>query len=350
MPASGWSEHLMELSQTDDDHANVRAMLDGHWMTQAICAAAILGLPALLGEKPRNVQSLARKTGTDANSLLRLLRYLMSLGLVAVTADECFELTSMGSLLDPAEPDSLHPWALLRSARWAEREELEVSVRTGRPFRKQAGADNFSVLPEDRAAAAVFHQAMVAVTRRVAMQVLQAIEFGATETVVDVGGGSGEFATALLNAHPAMQGIVFDLEHARQGALLQFTKACVAGRCRFVSGSFFDTVPADGDTYLLKSVLHNWDDERAACILGRCRAALGPSARLLIVERILPERWQACSGHRSAAASDLRMLVGLSGRERTQAEFQALLAAGMLRTKRVIPTPGEFQVIEAVTN
>jgi hypothetical protein len=239
----------------------------------------------------------------------------------------------------------------LRSARWAEREELEFSVRTGRPCRNNApGADNFSALPEDPAVAAVFHQAMVCVTRRVAMQVLQAIEFAATETVVDVGGGSGEFATALLNAHPGMQAIVFDLEHARDGALLQFEQASVAGRCRFVAGSFFDTIPAGGDTYLLKSVLHNWDDERAACILARCRAVLGRRARLLIVERILPQQWGASAAHRSVAASDLRMLVGLSGRERSLPEFQALLAAGHLRLNRAIPTAGEFQVIEAFAN
>src|SRR4051812_37180881 len=244
MPASAWNEHAMSTSTTDQDHTDLRAMLDGHWMTQAICAAAALGVPALLSAQARTAQSLARETAADPHSLLRLLRYLVSLGLLAERADECFELTRMGTLLDPAARDSLHPWALLRSARWAEREELESSVRTGQPRRQQAGADNFSALPADPHAAAVFHAAMVAVTRRVAAQVLQAIQFAATETVVDVGGGSGEFATALLNAHPRMQAIVFDLEHAREGALAQFRNASVAGRCRFVAGSFFDSVPA----------------------------------------------------------------------------------------------------------
>jgi hypothetical protein len=340
----------MYTDTTAQDHTDLRAMLDGHWMTQAICAAATLGVPALLAAQPRTAQSLGRETGTDANSLVRLLRYLMSLGLVAERADECFQLTRMGTLLDPAAPDSLHAWALLRSARWSERGELEFSVRTGRPCRNTPGADNFSALPDDPEAAAVFHQAMVAVTRRVAMQVLQAIKFAATETVVDVGGGSGEFATALLTAHPKMNGVVFDLEHAREGALLQLKKASVAERCRFVAGSFFDTVPAGGDTYLLKSVLHNWDDERAACILAQCRAVLGGGARLLIVERILPQQWTASAAHLSAAASDLRMLVGLSGRERTRLEFQELLRAGSFRLSRLIPTAGEFQVIEADAN
>src|SRR4051812_8092976 len=120
MPVSGWNEHAMIQCTTDQDHMDLRAMLDGHWMTQAICAAATLGVPALLGAQPRDGEALARETGTDAKSLVRLLRYLMSLGLVAQRADGCFKLTRMGVLLDPAAPESLHPWALLRRARWAE--------------------------------------------------------------------------------------------------------------------------------------------------------------------------------------------------------------------------------------
>lgn len=342
---------MVSTRARDEDHADLRAMLDGHWMTQAICAAAALGVPGILVGHPRSADDLAIETRTDPNALERLLRYLMTLGLVALRDDECFELTPKGTLLDPSSPDSLHPWALLRSARWPERDELEESVRTGRPSRKgPPGTDNFSALAVDANAAALFHMAMVAVTRRVAAQVLRAVQFSHSETVVDVGGGSGEFATTLLTAHSAMQGIVFDLQHARQGALLQFARASVTERCRFVEGSFFDTVPADGDTYILKSVLHNWDDARAACILARCRAALGRNARLLIVERILPEQWIACPAHRSAAASDLRMLVGLSGRERSRSEFEALLVAGMLRLNRIIPTAGEFQVMEALAS
>ena len=336
-------------TNTNDAHGDLLAMLNGHWMTQAICAAATLGLPGLLAQRPRDAASLAVSTGTHERSLLRLLRYLTSLGLVALRDDECFELTPIGLLLDPVAPDSLHPWALLRNARWADREELDHCVRTGMPHAKsRAGADNFSPLAHDAEAAAVFHRAMVAMTRRVAAQVLQVVEFVGSESVVDVGGGSGELAAVLLKAHPELRGTVFDLEHARQGAVAQFTDASVSERCQFIAGSFFDSVPAGHDVYVLKSVLHNWDDERAACILARCRDALAPSARLLIVERILPQRWTNCADHRSAAASDLRMLVGLSGRERSQKEFEALLAAAMLRLRRVIPTGGEFDVMEAM--
>src|SRR3954454_13492998 len=131
MPASGWTEPAMHIRNTDQQHSELPAMLDGHWMTQAICAAAALGVPALLAARPRDAQWLARGTATDADSLVRLLRYLVSLGLVAERTGECFELTPTGSLLDPSARDSLHPWALLRRARWAERDELECSVRTG---------------------------------------------------------------------------------------------------------------------------------------------------------------------------------------------------------------------------
>jgi orsellinic acid C2-O-methyltransferase len=333
----------MKPLDTHDEHAQLLAMLNGHWMTQAICTAANLGVPSLLAERPYDARALAAATETHERSLVRLLRYLMSLGLVAQDDGGRYTLTRTGALLDPAAPDSLHPWALLRSVRWPQPEELDRSVRTGGP-----GGDNFGALSNDPTAAAVFHMAMAAMTRRVAAQVLKAIPFAASETVVDVGGGSGELVTALLNAHPSMHGIVFDLDHAREGATTQFTNAGVADRCRFVAGSFFDAVPAQADTYLLKSVLHNWDDQHAARILACCRAALGASARLLIVERILPQRWSDCAEHRSAAASDLRMLVGLSGRERSALEFEGLLATAGLTIQRIVPTAGEFHVIEGV--
>ena len=341
----------MTAIETGHSRGELLALLNGQWTTQAICTAAVLGLPALLARQPRSAASLALATGSHQPSLLRLLRYLMSVGLVALRDDERFELTAAGLLLDPAAPNSLHPWAMLRHQRWPAREELEHSVRSGRPFGKSpSGGDNFGELGRDAEAAALFHNAMVSMTRHIAAEVLEVIDLRGSATVVDVGGGSGELVGALLKAHPGLRGIVFDLEHARHGAQTQITDGCIGERCRFVAGSFFDSVPAGHDVYLLKSVLHNWDDERAACILSRCRDALAPSARLLIVERVLPREWTNCADHRSAAASDLRMLVGLSGRERSEEEFAALLAGAMLQLRRIISTGGEFDVIEARAN
>jgi hypothetical protein len=152
--------------------------------------------------------------------LLRLLRYFPSIGVVALGDDDRFQLTATGRLLDPAAPDSLHPWVLLRSARLREQGALDVCVRTGSSHAKEGpGTDNFSPLGQDLQAAAVFHAAMVAMTRRVAAQLVPVLEFAAFAIVVDVGGGSGELACTLLRAHPGMVGTVFDLEHAREGAM-----------------------------------------------------------------------------------------------------------------------------------
>jgi orsellinic acid C2-O-methyltransferase len=339
----------MNVTNPAQERSDLLAMLDGHWMTQAICAAATLGLPRLMARQPCDVGWLAQATETHAPSLLRLLRYLVSIGVMALRDDGSFQLTATGRLLDPAAPDSLHPWALLREARLPQGGQLQFSVRTGKVFtREKPGSDNFSPLATDAEAAAVFHLAMVAITRRVAAQVLQVLQFSPSESVLDVGGGSGELATALLKAHPTLRGTVFDLEHAREGALAHIADSGLGDRCNFLAGSFFNDMPQGYDVYLLKSVLHNWDDERAAAILARCRAAMAPSARLLIVERTLPERWAQCAEHRSVAASDLRMLVGLSGRERSENEFAALLCAATLRLNRTLALGGEFSCLEAV--
>lgn len=341
----------MDDADAADGLEDLLALLNGQWATQAICTAAMLELPRLVADGVCGADALAAATSTHAASLMRLLRFLVSLGVFTQDESGGFSLTRMGALLDPRAAHSLHAWALLCRERWPRRDQLLESVRTGEPHAAgERGIDNFSVLPSDPKAAAVFHLAMVEVTRRVAAQLIQAVSFLGSETVADVGGGSGELAIALLDAYPQMQGIVFDLEHARSGAQSRFVDARVTGRCRFVAGSFFESVPPNADVYLLKSVLHNWDDDRASRILALCRASMGTAARLLIVERVLPQRWSRSSRHRSAGASDLRMLVGLSGRERTALEFEALLAAVGLKVRGVVPTAGEFHVIEAAAS
>ena len=230
--------------------------------------------------------------------------------------------------------------------RWG---ELEASVRSGEGYRKRRlGHDDFSHLDGDAQTAVLFHRAMVDLTRRIAEQVVRAIALRGDERIVDVGGGSGELLATLLATHPATSGIVFDLPHACAGAIEQIAVAGLSHRGEFVAGSFFDdALPSDADIYLLKSVLHNWDDERATSILRRCAEAMKPLARLLIVERVAPERWSDRAEHRAVAASDLNMLVALSGRERTAAEFRALLDRCGLDFAQIVPTGAEFSVIEA---
>jgi hypothetical protein len=162
-----------------------------------------------------------------------------------------------------------------------------------------------------------------------------------------VGGGYGELLAGILRDHPGLRGTLFDRPHAMAGAKARLHQAGVADRCEFVGGDFFESVPGDGDLYLLKSVLHNWDDEKCGVILSRCRQSMHRDASLVLVERVLPDRMRSCAADRAVARTDLNMLIGVGGRERTRAEFAALLGVAGFSTTRFVPTPLELAVIEA---
>lgn len=326
------------------------ALINAAWTTHAIHAACVLGLPALMADGARTLAHLAEAAHSHAPSLRRLLRALVTIDLCREHDDGRFELAPLGALLHPDDAQSLHAWALLNgSAGWTTRwSELDQSVRSGASHRlRTTGNDGFDHLHADNGASALFHRAMVEVTRRVARDVLRLVEFSAARCIVDVGGGHGELLAAILAAHPAARGVLFDLPHAIDGAAAALERAGVGERCRCIAGSFFDNVPSGGDAYLLKSVLHNWDDERCAAILRRCREAMSPRARLVVVERVVAERPGASPRNQSIARSDLNMLVALSGRERSEAEFGNLLRAAGFRVERRATGGGEWDVVEA---
>jgi 16S rRNA G1207 methylase RsmC len=178
---------------------------------------------------------------------------------------------------------------------------------------------------------------------RVAEFLLPAYDFSAFGTVCDVGGGGGYVIAALLRAHPHVTGILFDEPHVVSEARPCLEAAGVAGRCRLVGGSFFEEVPAGADCHILKSIIHDWNDERATAILTNCRRALSDGGKLLLVEYIMPARAREAPG---AAAMDVRMLAMTGGRERTEAEFRSLLAAAGFRLTRIVPTRSRFSIIE----
>lgn len=164
--------------------------------------------------------------------------------------------------------------------------------------------------------------------------------------MVDVAGGVGHVLLAVLRQHAQLQGVVFDRPHAQSLATAAISRAALAARCRFVAGDFFQSVPAGADLYLLKSVLHDWDDAAALAILRRCREAMAPGARLSVVERLMPERILPSAPHRALARSDLNMLVGPGGRERSLAEYTELLAQAQLQvTERLDLVEGYLLVM-----
>jgi hypothetical protein len=224
--------------------------------------------------------------------------------------------------------------------------QLLHSVQTGeRAFDHIYGQGMFEYLAQDPEAAALFNDTMIALTTEVAPAVADAYDFSRFGTIVDVGGGQGHMLVPILRSNPALRAVLFDLPHVVESARKLLTEAGFGDRCELVSGNFFESVPSGGDAYLLKHVIHDWDDERSLTILATCRRAMATSSRLLLVERDLPtDNREALP----AALSDLSMMLQLGGGERTVEEYRSLLTAAGFALTRVIPTPHGESVIEAV--
>jgi ubiquinone/menaquinone biosynthesis C-methylase UbiE len=319
-------------------------------MSQAVCVAAQLGVADELASGPKHVAALAQHTGAHAPSLHRLMRALVSLDLCLEIEDGLFSLTATGSCLRSDTALSLRSWAMLSGTHmrsmWG---HLLYSVKTGcRASELATGAGTFGLLSRDGENAAVFNRAMAEITRLVGHEVLRAYDFRNMRRIVDVGGGYGALIAAVLQAYPDSQGVLFDLPHALNGARIHLAEAGVEKRCEFAVGDFFESVPAAADGYLLKTILHDWSDEECTTILTNCRRAMAPSAKLLLIERILPDRFSSSPLHQAIARADLSMLVGHTGRERTEAEFAGLLASSGFKLARVTVTGLEFSVLEGV--
>jgi O-methyltransferase domain/Dimerisation domain len=324
----------------------LRRLVNGYQVTQAIHVATTLGVADLLRGGPRSSAELATATESHAPSLHRVLRALASVGVLHERDDGCFALTEVGDCLRSDAPEPVGGWAAYvglpsHFAAWS---HLLHAVRTGEnAFRTVHGTDVWdyrSTHPDD---GAVFDRAMTDITERANQHLLDAYDFAPFGTVVDVGGGHGALVAALLGAHPQMRGVVFDQPHVVAGAPAALEAAGVADRCEVVAGSFFDAVPAGGDAYILKAILHDWDDADAGRILRACRDEIAADGALLVVERELG----APNASADAKFSDLNMMVGPGGRERTREEFAALLAAGGFALERTVPTAIGLFVFEA---
>jgi hypothetical protein len=316
----------------------LRRLTNGYQVTQAIHVAATLGIADLLRNGPRDSDALARQTASHAPSLQRVLRALASVGVLQEDDDGRFALTAIGECLrsDAAEP--VGAWAAFvgRPYHWQAWGALLHGVRSGeRPFDSVHGTDAWDYRAGHPEEGAIFDAAMTDIMRRANAHLMAAYEFGRFGTVVDVGGGRGAFLGAVLETNPQMRGILLDQPHVVEGAV-------VNERCEVVGGSFFDAVPEGADAYLLKAVLHDWEDDDALAILARCRAAIPDHGALLVVERDLGEP----NDNADAKFSDLNMLVGLGGRERTRDEFARLFARGGFALERTTPTAIGLSVFE----
>jgi hypothetical protein len=334
-------------SQTITPSDDLRRLVFGYRVSQALYAVAELGIADLLAGGPRSAEDLATASGAHTPSLSRVLRYLASEGVFTQPRDGWFALTSMAELLRRDAPGSLRPTILLQVGQmlWQSWEHLLHTVRTEMPaFDYAHGVEIFEYHRRHPDVWAVFDHAMTAATAPLTRAVAASYDFSPCKTVVDVGGGRGALVIGLLEAYPHLRGIVFDQPDVAAEARQAIAAAGLADRCEAVGGDFFEAILPVGDTYLAKSILHDWDDERCIAILGACRRAMPADGRLLVIEQVIPHS----EGRSFAKSGDVNMLVNLTGRERTEAEYRALYEAAGFALTRVIPAQGELQVIEGI--
>jgi hypothetical protein len=306
--------------------------MTGHWTAQAIFVVAQLGVADYLADGPQHTDALARSVGAHPGALYRLLRALASVGVCTEVEPRCFALTPIGAYLQTGIAGSLRALALTGNVLdWQAWGQLVHSVKTGAPaFQHVHGMDPFTYFQHHPEVGTIFDAAMTGFVTENGLAVATAYDFTPFTTIVDVGGGHGALMVAILQASPATRGVLLELPKVLDGARATLEAAGLLSRCTCVAGDFFTSVPAGGDAYILASIIHDWDAERSVTILKNCRRAMSSDAPFF-------GKWL-----------DLEMLVCFGGRERTEAEYQALLAAAGFQLTRLVPTHTPSSVIEAV--
>ncbi len=321
-------------------------LIAGKWVSQAVCVAAELGIADLLKDGARSSADLALAVDANAEGLYRLLRALSNVDLLHEGAGRTFQLTELGQFLRSDAPGSLRGYARFvgHEHTWRAWGHLLHSVRTGEPaFEHVFGDRVFEHYAKTPELAAVLNGGMTSLSDYEARDVVAAYDFGDVRKLVDVGGGHGFLLASILKANPRLKGIVFDMPHAAEGAkrLLQIEN--LTDRADVSSGNFFESVPDGGDAYIMKHILHDWDDPRAVEILRACHRGVVPGGKVLVVEVVVPPPNEP----HFAKIFDLEMLVLTSGgRERTADELRNLFGAAGFELTRIVPTPGPVSVIE----
>ena len=322
-------------------------MITAFRISRAIGVAVELRIPEFLARHPHTAAQLAADTQTHEPSLRRLLHALVATEILAEGADGRFSLTPLGQEL---RPDRLGPAARLLAGAlefgsWV---HLDNSIKTGeRGFDRAHGMRNWDYYATHRADGAIFDAAMRSLTIPTSLAVATAYDFSRSGKVADIGGGDGTMLVAILEHNPHLRGVLFDRPGVVERARKRVEAAGLADRVEIVGGSFFEDVPAGADVYLMKSIIHDWEDDDAVAIMKRCRAAAGDSAApLLLVERGLSDR--IGPDDIDTVLSDLNMLVNPGGMERTDSEYSELFRRAGYRLARTLPLQPQFQILEGV--
>jgi SAM-dependent methyltransferase len=331
------------MIQTQSSQQLLKLMIGG-WTTQAIYVASELGIADLLNEGPRTAEELAEQTNAHGSALYRVLRALASVGIFTEDADRRFSLTPPAEYLLSDRPDSLRAFGIMLGAElyqsWG---YLLYSAQTGEQgFQKRFGVPFFQYMTEHPERHAIYDASMMIHGIAETEPMLDAYDFSVFQTVVDIGGGHGRMLAAILNRYPTTSGILFDLPAVADRSRSIISGLGLSGRCRVVGGDFFTSVPA-ADAYVMRHIIHDWDDGDAVTILRNCRKAMNPDGRILLVETVIPPMDEPCFGK----WLDLMMLI-VGGRERTEEQYRELFSQAGLKLNRIVPTAHEISIIEAV--
>jgi SAM-dependent methyltransferase len=325
--------------------AELGQMIRGFWVSQVVGTLARLEIADRLAHGPVESGALAKAIECDPRATLRLLHAAVSVGLVAALPDGRFRLAPPGELLRSDVPDSVRDFAIAMTApgHWLPWGRLTEAIRQGeRQTVAALGHELFDYYAANPVEGDAFTGAMANHSAGVAGALARALDTSSVNHVVDIGGASGTIIAALLEANPALRGTIFERADVVPRAEAALAKRGLSSRCRAVAGDFFDSVP-EADLYILKIILHDWDDQQSVSILRNCARAMRPNGRVVLVERLFPEHGDPGE----AALSDLNMLVLLPGRERTASEFAELFRAAGLKLDRAFGLTAAMQGIEA---
>ena len=323
-------------------------MITGYWVSQIIGVTAKLGIAEHLLGGAKSGDELARLTNSDPSALFRLLRAAAAVGVLQLGTDDCFSLTPLGETLRSNIPGSMREMAIMQTSKghWLPWGKLDEAVRSGNAQSVNTlGCELFEHYAKSPEEAAAFTGAMGNLSALVASEVAANVDTSGLTRAVDIGGAEGTLIAALLGKNLQLQGIVFDLPHITAIATAKLEAQGLRGRCDVVAGDFFKSVPS-ADLYVLKQILHDWNDEQATTILRNCAKAMTPRGRVAIVEMVIPDDGSPTL----AQMMDVNMLAILPGRERTQAEYTKLLRDAGLRFERLVHTHSPFQILEAARN
>jgi SAM-dependent methyltransferase len=329
---------------TDLGAAQLSQMIKGYWLSQIVGTLAQLGIADHLAHGPLDCDALANGIGCEPKATYRLLCAAANVGLVSVLPDGRFGLTPLGELLRSNVPGSMRDPAVALTApgHWLPWGRLAEAVRHGeRQTVAALGHELFDYYAANPSEGSAFTGTMANHSDAIAKEIAQALDTSAVTDVVDIGGASGTIIGALLEANMALLGTILERADVVPRAEAALARRGLSSRCRVIEGDFFNNVP-EADLYILKSIVHDWDDRQSVKILRNCARALRPNGRVVLVEWIIPEHGKPGP----AALSDLNMLVLLPGRERTAGQFAELFRASGLRLDRITGIASSVHMIE----